>query len=243
MSSLYEPKIFKAYPAVRAALTLRGRGRVPYGLNMSLSVGDDPDRVLAARRVVAGRLGFDVDRLAVQQQVHGVVARIVDEGYEPGESDALICAEPGRLLAVSVADCIPVLLYSPARQAIAGVHSGWRGTVANITGAVVERLATTFGVAADDLRAYVGASAGQCCYEVGAEVAEQFDKRHSRPLGAGKFLLDNKGAVLEQLLEAGLRPGHVELDPRCTICDETFHSFRRDGAASGRMFAVIGMLG
>lgn len=243
MSNLFEPKIFKAYPSVRAALTLRGRGSTPYGFNMSLSVGDDPERVIAARRKVAARLGFDVDRLAVQQQVHGAVVRVVEEGYEPGESDALICAEPGRLLAVSVADCVPVLLYSPVRQVVAGVHSGWRGTVANITGVVIERLRSAFGVPADDLRAYVGASAGQCCYEVGADVAGEFDARHSRPLGAGKFLLDNRGAVLDQLLAAGLRPSHVELDARCTICDETFHSFRRDGAGSGRMFALIGMLG
>lgn len=240
MALLFEPRIFKPFAGLRSALTLRGAAHPPYGFNMSLSVGDDELRVRANRASLAERLGFSPERLATQRQVHGATIRDVGRGYEPSESDALVCAERGWLLAVSVADCAPVLLYDPSCGVIAGVHSGWRGTALNIAGATVDRLAG-LGCSRGELRAYIGAAAGQCCYEVGEDVAGRFEARFSRPIGDGKFLFDNRGVVLDQLLDAGLRSVHMELDARCTICDMNFHSFRRDGEHSGRMFAVIGM--
>lgn len=241
MALIYEPRIFKRCEGVRAAMTLRGTTENPYGFNMSLSVGDDEDRVRENRKRLAVRLGFQPERLATQMQVHGDEINLVKNGYSPCESDALITSEPGWLLAVSVADCIPVLMYDGARRVIAGVHSGWRGTARNISGATIVRMSTEFGTRPEDLFIYAGTSAGQCCYEVGEDVASAFNPRHSRALGQGKYLFDNKGAVLEQLLNAGVRASNIELDARCTICDPAFHSYRRDGARSGRMFGVIGI--
>lgn len=243
MSLYYEPRIFKPYDGVEAAITLRGDADDGYGFNMSLTVGDDQDRVRENRARLARRFGFQPERLATQRQVHGDAIEVVGRGYQPCESDALITAEAGWLLAVSVADCIPVLLYDPAHHLVAGVHSGWRGTQADITARTIGRLRQEYGTRPDDLRVYVGPAASQCCYEVGADVASRFDPRHSRELGGGKYLFDNKGAVLAQLLGAGVRAGHIELDTRCTICDPSLHSYRRDGARSGRMFGVIGLVG
>jgi YfiH family protein len=154
----------------------------------------------------------------------------------------MISAEPGWLLAVSVADCIPVLMYDSVNGVVAGIHSGWRGSADNIVGRTIERLSGEFGTSPRDLFVYAGASAGACCYEVGEEVASGFDSRHRRPLGTGKFLFDNKGVVLQQLLDAGVAAERIELDERCTICDPTLHSYRRDGKRSGRMFGVIGLV-
>lgn len=242
MALIYHPRIFKPFPNVRAGVTLRGTTHLPYGYNMSLSVGDDPDRVRRNRAHLAERLGFSPDRLATQQQVHGDTIRIVSGGYEPEESDGLIASEPAWLLAISVADCIPVLVYDDEKKIVAGAHSGWRGTEQKIVGKLVAKLREEFDSTPSRLHVYVGVSAGQCCYEVGAEVAERFDTRHSRPFREGKFLFDNRGVVLRQLLDAGIPPRQIELDPRCTICDPNFHSYRRDGSASGRMFGAIGML-
>jgi copper oxidase (laccase) domain-containing protein len=122
------------------------------------------------------------------------------------------------------------------------VHSGWRGTAQNIAGATIEQLERAHGSAVADLHVYIGAAASQCCYEVGEDVASRFDAVYSRPLGGGKYLFDNKGAVLDQILRLGIPPTQIELDPRCTICDGSLHSYRRDGSQSGRMFAVIGLL-
>jgi copper oxidase (laccase) domain-containing protein len=81
----------------------------------------------------------------------------------------------------------------------------------------------------------------QCCYEVGTDVAEQFDDRYSLPLGGGKWLFDNAGVVLDQLIAAGLQPERIEMEDRCTICDPRLHSWRRDREKSGRMLALIGL--
>jgi YfiH family protein len=241
MALIYEPRIFAKTPGVRAALSLRGTTRPPFGFNMSLSVGDDEAAVVANRERLARRLGFAPERLAMQRQVHGDVIADVAHGYAPCESDAMMTGEEGWLLAVSVADCVPVLLYDDEHRAIAGVHSGWRGTARNIVGATIARMRERYLTEASKLRVYVGAAAGQCCYEVGEDVASAFDERYSRAIGGGKYLFDNKGRVLDQVLESGVDTGLVELDPRCTICNPGFHSYRRDGAKSGRMLAVIGM--
>lgn len=238
---LVVPNIFRPFPEVRAAMTTAGPASRPFGRNFSHAVGDDPDRVEENRRAVATELGFDPAKLAWQRQVHGDRIVRVEEGYRPGESDALVTDEPGRLLAASVADCVPVLLYAPERRAVGAVHSGWRGSARNIAGKTVDFLAEQFGASPEELLAWIGPSAGACCYEVGADVATAFNERHGREIGDGKYLFDNKGVVLAQLLRAGLRSERVEIDPRCTICDERFHSYRRDRERSGRMYALIGI--
>jgi YfiH family protein len=242
MPLLFEPRIFKRFPNVRAAMTQRGDAGQPYSFNMSLAVGDDESQVRANRARLAERLGFRSERLAPQRQVHGREVRVVTSGYTPDESDALITGETGWLLAVSVADCAPVLIYDAAHHVVAGVHSGWRGTEQNIVGATIEALRRYYNSAAADLHIYIGAAASQCCYEVGDDVSARFDAKYSRPIGGGKFFFDNKGRVLDQILERGIPSTQIEADPRCTICDTSLHSYRRDGLKSGRMFAVIGLL-
>src|SRR4051812_6738367 len=118
MPNLYEPRIFKQFNNVRAALTLRGDAATPYGFNMSLGVGDDEARVGSNRARLAGRLGFDVSHLAVQRQVHGRTVRQVDEGYAPDDSDALVTDRCGWLLAISVADCVPILIHDAANNVV-----------------------------------------------------------------------------------------------------------------------------
>jgi len=208
---------------------------------MSLTVGDDQPHVEANRKRAAAALGLA--QMATQRQVHGNTCRIVDEQYAPTDSDALMTDQPGWLLAVSVADCIPVLLFAQRRNVVAAIHSGWRGSQQNIAGTAIAQMAQNYGVAPDELVAYIGPAASQCCYEVGNDVALQFPECHSRPIGNGKFLFDNKGVVLAQLLAAGVPAKQIELDPRCTICDSNFHSYRRDGTRSGRMFGLIGIKG
>lgn len=241
MALIYRPAIFRNHPRVRAALTLAGNPARPYGFNMSNGVGDDAERVRANRARLAAMLGFDVQRLAVQSQVHGTAIAEVREGYVPGESDALVTSEPGWLLTASVADCLPVLLYDERLHVVAAVHSGWRGTHARIVEKTISHLEEHYGSRPADLLVYVGAGADQCCYEVGAEFASKFDGRFLRATGDGKFLFDNKGVVLNSLLSLGVAERRIEFDERCTICDRHFHSYRRDRDRSGRMFGVIGI--
>ncbi len=93
--------------------------------------------------------------------------------------DAIVSGQPGLLLTVSVADCLPILLADPRRRVVAAVHAGWRGTVQRITEKTVGRMRLEFGCNPSDLVAAVGPGIHRCCYEVGPEVAEalagQFD--------------------------------------------------------------------
>jgi hypothetical protein len=99
-----------------------------------------------------------------------------------------------------------------------------------------------FGTLPAGLIASIGPSASGCCYKVGADVSSQFPGVFVRK-EQGESFVDLKGVNRGQLLNAGLRPGNVELSPYCTISDSSlFHSYRRDGAKSGRMMGVIGRI-
>jgi hypothetical protein len=145
-------------------------------------------------------------------------------------------------LCVTVADCVPILLCDPRVPAVGVVHAGWRGTASGILAAAVRRMQEEFGTDPAALLAFIGPAAGACCYEVGSEVADRFDAQFLHRHGE-HALVDLKSANRTQLLGAGLQPGHIEVDPSCTIEESArFHSYRRDGNRSGRMMGVIGIL-
>jgi YfiH family protein len=179
-------------------------------------------------------------------QVHGNRAVIVrespgqDEVLDAGECDILATALPAVALVVQTADCVPVLLAGPGAVAVA--HAGWRGSAKNTAGAAVEEI-TGLGVAARDLHAWLGPSIGSCCYEIGGEVAAQFAGEFARRSCAGRFVLDLPAVNRAQLEAAGIPAENISAHPACTRCGgEKFASYRRDGAAAGRMIALIARL-
>jgi YfiH family protein len=211
-------------------------------MNLSFMVGDDPLNVRKNREIFFGALGIPPGQVAVPGQVHGTtVRRVVGPGDYP-ETDALITSERGLFLCISVADCVPILLFDPLHNAVGAVHAGWRGTASAILVAAVEAMHAEFGTLPAGLIASIGPSASACCYTVGADVASRFPTSFVREEG-GESFVDLKGVNRGLLLEAGLLPGNVELSPYCTISDSSlFHSYRRDGAKSGRMMGVIGRM-
>ncbi len=229
-------------PGITAAFSTRNGGvsPPPLGMNLSFMVGDDPLNVRKNREIFFGSLGIPSGRIAIPGQVHGTTVRRADAPGEYPLADALISSKQGLFLCISVADCVPVLLFDPLGNAVAAVHAGWRGTASAIAAAAVRAMHAEFGTLPAGLMASIGPSASECCYSVGAEVASRFPPEFVREEG-GKSFVDLKGANRSQLLDAGLRPGNVELSPYCTIGDSLlFHSYRRDGAKSGRMMGVIG---
>lgn len=239
---MIRPQIFSDHTDVVAAMTVRGRSRDRLRHSYSYAVDDDPQRVEANRARLAEKLRFAPERFAVNRQVHGIEVHPVDREVRECEGDGLVTDRPGVLLGVTVADCGPLLLYDRKRRAVGALHAGWRGSAEGIVRAGIERMRQEYGTGPDDLLVWLGPSAGPCCYEVGEEVAERFDPVCSRALGRGKYLFDNRRAILLELLAAGVDAASVQIDIRCTICDRRFHSWRRDREESGRMVAVIGML-
>lgn len=231
-------------PGIVAAFSTRNGGvsPPPLGMNLSFRVGDDPVNVRKNREIFFGGLGIHLAQLAIPGQVHGTNVQHVEGPGEYPETDALISSGRGLFLCVSVADCVPVLLFDPLHNAVAAVHAGWRGTASAITLAAVEAMRAEFGTIPSGLIASIGPSASDCCYRVGADVSSRFPPFFVRE-EKGESFVDLKGVNRSQLLESGLQPGNIELSPYCTISDSPlFHSYRRDGAKSGRMMGVIGRM-
>jgi len=167
-------------------------------------------------------------------QVHS--ARVIPNGGQPtrqGEdADALIDNTPGIALGVKTADCVPVLLADPVHRAIAAIHAGWRGTAKQIVPLAIRSMAAQFGTRASDLHVAIGPCIGPCCYEVGPEVAREFGAEERR-------YLDLRDINSQQLQAAGVPLGQISISDACTMCDSTYHSFRRDREGAGRMISWI----
>jgi hypothetical protein len=175
--------------------------------------------------------------LATLKQIHSAeCAMAAGRSGVLGVGDALLENTPGAVVAVRTADCVPVLLVDPEHRAVAAVHSGWRGTVAGIAAKAVAEMCERFGSRAGELHAGVGPAIGKCCYEVGAVVAAQFGIQ-------GRAHIDLAGTLRRQLEAAGVAGQRIYLSGLCTKCNAAdFHSFRRDGAAAGRLYSFAGIL-
>jgi len=184
----------------------------------------------------------------VVKQVHG--ARLVDSsqaGAEPRatEADAIVVREPGSVVAVKTADCMPVLLYTDATSLLwaAAVHAGWRGTLAGIV-AVAASAACSAGVEPKRMFAAMGPSIGPCCLEVGEEVAERFiDAGFGASVlrGKAKPHLDLASVNRSLLLAAGVPPDQVRSTGPCTRCrSDLYHSYRAAPREGGRQLSWIG---
>jgi YfiH family protein len=148
---------------------------------------------------------------------------------------------PGASVAVKTADCVPILLVDRDRRAVAAVHAGWRGTVAEIARRAVEEMRREFGSDPSELEAAIGPGIGACCYEVGPDVGAHF-RQHSEPGREGRARVDLAAANRRQLLEAGLDSARIYISGLCTMCrPDEFHSYRRDKQDAGRMFSFVGL--
>jgi YfiH family protein len=198
-----------------------------------------------------GGAASDLKRI---RQVHGRTVHVARPGLDPldvapPDADAIVSGRAGDVLAVQVADCVPLLLADPRTGAAAAVHAGWRGCAAGIATATVQTLAAEFGVRAIDLVAAVGPSIGACCYEVGPELLDAFrqsgatDAQLSRwftRTERGSLRLDLWAVNRDQLIDAGIPPAQIHLSNLCTLTHASiFDSYRAQGPNAGRMAALI----
>jgi YfiH family protein len=243
MIKVIQPELIKKYPELLIAISTKvgGASSEPYFLNLGLSVGDREENVMENRKRFFEHLNIPLDRVVMQKQIHSDNINVVSESCFIQDSDALITNEKNLFLAISIADCIPVFIYSPEKKVIAGIHSGWKGTEYKISRKVVQRMVNEYGVNPAELAAFVGPGISVENYEVSKEVAEKFNPS-SYKLENGKYFLDLKKDIYEQLIVAGLKEENIEVTSHCTFRDkDIFHSHRREKGLTGRMFGVIGM--
>jgi YfiH family protein len=204
--------------------------------SVGLKHAPDPAPVLAARRSFAGVLGLDGAELTTIGSVHGAAVARVDEPVESVDDvDALVTDQPGVALFATYADCYPIVLWDPEKRVAGLVHAGWRGTRAGVATAAVEFMRDEYGCR--HIRAGIGPGICGRCYEVGEEVASQFDARFVTPSG-DRFLLDLAAANRAQLEATGAR--QVFEIGMCTKEHYLFPSHRRhpDGKRFGAIVSI-----
>jgi len=217
-------------------------------LNLGASVGDDPAAVLENRRRVAASFGVGLDRVARLDQVHGAVVHEAGADVVGRDGDGWISDDPGWLLAVSAADCLPLLMVDRRLGAVAAVHAGWRGAAAGIARVAVSALGRRYGSDPADLQVWFGPSIRGACYQVGPEVVAAVTRDPSVPADVawpdpeveGRWRVDVPAAVRAQLEAAGVAPDAISVSATCTHCaaDRCF-SHRRDRGRTGRHWALI----
>lgn len=142
-------------------------------LNFSVKRGDTPERVAANRVKLAQAVGVDPAHIVTCRQVHGTgIAKVdwADAGTVQDASDGLMTNATGLPLALVFADCVPILIYDAANQALGVVHAGWRGTVNGAAGALLWAMQAAYGSEPAELQVCIGPSIGPKSYQVGPEV-------------------------------------------------------------------------
>jgi YfiH family protein len=218
---------------VEAIVTTRHGGVSAGGyatLNLSFAVGDEAANVRENRRRAAAALGADPADFVFAAQVHGSRAEVVSAadrgrgtltaGDAVGPADALVTATPGTVLAILVADCVPIVLYDPSAHVLGCVHAGWRGTVARTAQAALTAMCS-LGARPEDVVAGIGPSVAAGSYQVGEEVAgaarDAFGQQAQallRPApagGPGQWLFDLPAANRHVLRTAGVPDGQIHV--------------------------------
>jgi YfiH family protein len=154
----------------------RERGKNGKVLNLGFTEWDQRERVIENRKRFFQALGAGKMRVVTLRQIHSDIVHRIDEPEEGAvlQGDALITQNSGVLLTVQTADCIPILLADTKKRAVAAIHSGWRGTARRIAEKALGRMQMEFGTRPEDVIAAIGPGIGQCCYEVGEDVAKEF---------------------------------------------------------------------
>ena len=286
---------YRQFPEIRHGVFTRlgGYSTTPYkGLNASYSTGDTIENVVRNRLLVLQTIDIEEYPCATVWQVHGADVATLDTEKEVWDdwrsdwphrsyvvdeqelvwtikprrkADALITKQRGVTLALSFADCSPLLFYDPVERAIGLAHGGWRGTARGIALATVEAMGEQFGCRPENIYAGIAPSIGACCYEISETVYRlymgeaEFDESptaeryremvresavFSRKQLAGRvsLRLDIREANYNQLLMAGLLAEHIEMPGICTGCStDLFFSHRVEQGKTGRFPVVLAL--
>ncbi|MCX6146185.1 MAG: peptidoglycan editing factor PgeF [Candidatus Kapabacteria bacterium] len=228
--------IFKKHPII-SGVTKKSKG-FKFGFSISQAETYSEDEVIEMKQLLALKLDIKYEALQFQKQVHSDVINIVSCYTENLVGDAFVSNTKGLVLNVSIADCAAVLIYDPINEAIAAIHSGWKGTQQNICAKSINIMVDKFQSNPKNLICYISPCAGGDVYEVENDVAKFFPKS-TKKISESKFLFDNRKEIELQLKNCGIIDGNIEISDICTMKDTDYHSFIRDKSLSGRMCAFI----
>ena len=256
MSFLTFPHLAKVPHLVHGVFTRRGGvSRTPFDtLNVGFSTEDDLETVTLNRNRILSCL--DMPRAVFLNQVHGTGVLVLGEDeIKPDRlwttkgtvsdtfltADAVVTNLTRLALVIQVADCQALILADPDKNVIANVHSGWRGSVANIIGRCVDVMTGRFGCDPQQILAGISPSLGPCCAEF-IHYKKEIPQRLWRYKHREKAYFDFWALSVDQLLAKGLNPDHISGMNLCTRCrTDLFFSYRKE-KKTGRFACAVGLL-
>jgi hypothetical protein len=219
-------------------------------LNFGSTVGDDVSHVAVNRQRAFESLGLDHHATFDVWQVHSkdvAVAKVPRTAeVKHQKADIIVTDQPGMVLLMRFADCVPLLMYDAHMHVAAIAHAGWLGTVKGVARATVEALSVTYHTDPKDLVAVIGPSIGSDHYEIGAEVAAQVESTFGKDSQEvlvrknGSIFFDLWTANRIQLEQAGVRK--IDCAEICTACHlNDWYSHRGQHGKTGRFGVLIGL--
>jgi len=219
----------------------------PYdSLNLSDKNGDEKERVLRNKNLIARTFGFDPSRLVLLDQMHRdqilLLKKPIANFPSLLEYDALITNFPSIYAAILTADCLPIFVVDQKRKVIAAIHAGRNGTSLHITAKVLAKMKEEFGCSPGDLLVTLGPSIGACCYEIDEKVFHPEWGPFSTSKGTGKWMTDLAQINIAQMKGEGVEEDQISWINLCThCCSDLFFSYRREGQ-TGRQLSFIGII-
>lgn len=228
-------------------------------MNLSFTRGDKKEPVLENYRRIGAAIGVAPGHMTGSQQTHTTNIRKVTETdmgkgivreRDYADIDGMITNIPGICLVTYYADCVPLLFVDPVRRAIGASHSGWRGTVNKMGQATIEAMQREYGCRPEDIKAAVGPSICQDCYEVSEDVILEFQRAfpqkewdtlfYKKP--DGKYQLNLWKANERILLDAGIKRANLAVTNLCTCCNpELLFSHRASHGKRGNLAAFLAL--
>ena len=214
-------------------------------LDLGRQLGITPEDMVKSKQTHT-----DVVKIVTRENGGDGILRPLDES-EP--YDGLITNEKNLLLCTVEADCVPVYFYDPVKKVIAMVHSGWKVTVKKISQVAIEKMKSAFGCQPSDMLVAIGPHICKDCYEVGADLLEEFSQSFGpaemekifRPRNQKKYLLNLEEAVRLTLLQNGVTTTNIFSAGVCTLHSQieghSFCSYRRTKSKTERMLTAIMM--
>lgn len=194
---------------------------------------------------------FGVKEVVYLNQIHSNIVHVFKDNKEVinSEGDGIITENTATAIGIFTADCVPIILVDKKKGAIGAVHSGWKGTYANIAGKAVELMKENYGCNPEELSIYIGPHNRVCCYEVSEELISKFKNNplFSESLLSEKYLI-NKGRYLNleacikiELITSGVKEENIISTEECTFCSSSLNlfSYRREDEKEGRMYSFV----
>lgn len=241
--TFWQVKAWQQYPWLIHGFTTRTVG------NLALHTGEEPTIIIENRTRISEALGVELANWVTANQVHGTSIEYVTLTHQGqgatnqdsaiANNDGLITDQAGIMLASFYADCVPLLFIEPKREIVAMAHAGWRGTAQQIGVKMLKYFDNKFGIKPSAIQVAIGPSIGPCCYQIGEELAEEFDQEVVSSKG-DSFYLDLWRANKKQLLSAGIIAEQLFMAGICTLCNQQeFFSYRHEQSQAGRMAALL----